>query len=781
MAVAVVMRKDHMDSKYSIGSEQDFFPQGGSLSRRFGSVLSMVIIGILVFFSLAIAVYNSLRMEGQLEQQLHDTLKLAETSLPTAVWQMDHGSMNDILEAILVNDAIASVRIFTDGIVASSRTKTEHKDHDFSFFQQSRNFTVKSVAVKRFGEKVGLFEVAFSRSEIQRGMLATIFILLGLVVILCGAIILTSFLFTRQYIFKPLMRLESHARLIAAGNLESNIEIAGDDEFAQLAHAFNVMATQLKISFDTLEQKVMERTADLYLAKTEAEKMNHHLNVVGAELQALLDNSPVGILFVNFDRVIQRVNPEITRITGYTKEELIGHTTCKLYSSEEEYAAIGKANYPILRQQGFFQKNVAIRTRDGEIRMCSWRGKVIAGENHFEGVVWSLEDISKRLKMEEDMLKVKKLESIGVLAGGIAHDFNNLLLAILGNISLARRMAPANSQIIELLDSAQKASERAKDLTARLLTFSSGGEPVCEAESLPQLLEESASFALTGSNVKCVFDFPKELWPVKMDKGQINQVVQNLVLNAGQAMPEGGQVTISCRNVEVAQGGVAGVEAGVFVRVAVKDDGGGIAKEHLTQIFDPYFSTKERDSNKGSGLGLSIVHSIINKHGGGILVDSRLGEGSTFTMYLPAFTGEKKEKIEVLEESLNNGSGTILVMDDEEMIRDVVSSMLTQLGYESVSVSDGQEAIECYKAKLSTPAKFDAVLMDLTIPGGMGGKETVQKILEMDPSARVIVSSGYSQDPVLDDFRALGFCNIVNKPYQLEDLSRVLVSTLMFV
>lgn len=773
------MVKNHMDSIHDTGPEQDFFPQGKSLSRRFGILLSMVVIGILVFFSLAIVVYNSLRMEDQLERQLSDTLKLAETSLPTAVWQMDHGSMNDILEAILVNDAIASVRIYTDGIVAASRTKAEYKDQDFSFFQQSRNFTVKSIAVKRFGEKVGLFEVAIARSKIQQGLLATIFVLLGLVVILCGAIILTSFLLTRQYIFKPLMRLESHARLVAAGNLESNIEIAGDDEFARLAHAFNVMATQLKISFDTLEQKVMERTADLYLAKTEAEKVNHHLNVVGAELQALLDNSPVGILFVNFERVIQRVNPEFLQITGYTQEELIGHTTRKIYPSEEEYVANGRANYPVLRKQGFVQKNVAIRTRDGAIRMCSWRGKVVAGENHFEGVVWSLEDISKRLKMEEDMLKVKKLESIGVLAGGIAHDFNNLLLAILGNISLAQRMVPQDSRIIALLDSAKKASERARDLTAKLLTFSSGGEPVCEAESLPQLLEEAASFALTGSNVKCVFHFPEELWTVKMDKGQINQVVQNLILNADQAMPEGGQVAISCSNVEVAQNGVAGLEGGKYVRVKVKDDGAGIAEEHVAQIFDPYFSTKKRDSTKGSGLGLAIVHSILTKHGGGILVDSCFGEGSTFTMYLPALAEEKKEKAKAREEALNSGSGTILVMDDEQIIRDVVSSMLIQLGYEAVSVDDGQKAIERYEAKLSTSAKFDAVIMDLTIPGGMGGKEAVQKILALDPAAKVIVSSGYRQDPLLDDFRSLGFCNMVNKPYQLEDLSRVLVSTLM--
>ncbi|MFN2353820.1 MAG: ATP-binding protein [Desulfopila sp.] len=773
------MAKKHMDSMNATDPDKDYFPRGRSLSHRFGTLLSLVVVGILVFFSLAIVVYNSLRMEDQLQRQLSDTLKLAETSLPTAVWQMDHGSMNDILEAILVNDTIASVRILTDGMAAASKEQVEYEDRDFSFFQQSRNFTVKSIAVKRFGETVGLFEVAISRSKIQQGVLATIFVLLGLVVILCGAIILTSFLFTRQYIFKPLMRLESHARLVAAGNLESSIEIAGDDELAQLAHAFNAMATQLKISFDTLEQKVMERTADLYLAKTEAEKMNHHLNVVGAELQALLDNSPVGILFVNFDRVIQRVNPEFLQITGYTQEELIGYTTRKLYPFEEDYVANGKAHYPILRRQGFVQKNVAIRTRDGEIRMCSWRGKVIAGENHFEGVVWSLEDISRRLKLEEDMLKVKKMESIGVLAGGIAHDFNNLLLAILGNISLAQRMAPQSSRIVELLDSAKKASERAKDLTAKLLTFSSGGEPVYEAESLPQLLEEAASFALTGSNVKCGFHFPEELWAVKMDKGQINQVVQNLILNADQAMPEGGQVRISCSNVEVAQDGVARLEEGIYVKVEIKDDGGGIAEEHVAQIFDPYFSTKQRDSNRGSGLGLAIVHSIINKHGGGIHVDSRLGEGSTFTMYLPALAEAKSKTAQVREEALNSGSGTILVMDDEEIIRDVVSSMLTQLGYKAVSVADGQEAIERYEANLGTPAKFDAVIMDLTIPGGMGGKETVQKILALDPAAKVIVSSGYSQDPVLDDFRALGFCNVVNKPYQLEDLSRVLVTTLV--
>jgi PAS domain S-box-containing protein len=749
-----------------------------SLSRRFSITLSVVVIVILLIFSLGVVLYNYSKVQRELNRQLADTLELAETSLPTAVWQLDYGSMDDILEAILVNDAIVSARIFTDEVLAAVKTQPQYQGTDFSSFMGSPKYTVKSVAVTRKGENVGLFEVAISRAEMKRGVFFTALAVLTLVLVLCLAILLTSVLITRRYIFEPLMRLESHAKLIAGGNLESCIEIEGNDEFAQLASAYNFMANQLKVSFDTLEQKVMERTTELYQAKTEAEKMSRHLGVVGAELQALLDNSPVGILFVDFDRIIHRVNPEITRITGYEQEELIGRTTEMLYASPQIYTSLGNTYYPILRKYGFCKSHSEIRTKDGRMITCYWRGRIVVAENGIEGVIWSLEDVSLRLKMEEELLKVKKLESIGVFAGGIAHDFNNLLLAIIGNISLARRITGENAQVNELLGSAQKASERAKDLTVKLLTFASGGEPVKSTESLPQLLEESASFVLSGSNVKCVFDFRKNLWSVNMDRAQINQVIQNLVLNADQAMSDGGIIKISCDNARVAQGEIPGLEAGRYVRVSVQDSGSGIAHDILGRVFDPYFSTKEKDSQKGSGLGLAIVHSIISKHGGVIMVDSLPGAGSTFTLYLQAMEKEASGVVAESDNEVSTGRERILVMDDDEMIRDVICNMLTHLGYSSAQAADGKKALAMYTKSLVDGTRYDAVIMDLTIPGGMGGEEAVQKLLAVDSEAKVIVSSGYSRDPILDNYASFGFCNIVGKPYQLNELSRVLAETL---
>jgi len=389
-----------------------------------------------------------------------------------------------------------------------------------------------------------------------------------------------------------------------------------------------------------MERRVEERTADLLKAKTEAEKLSQHLTVVGTEIQALLDNSPVGIFFVDHKRAIQRVNPEVTKITGYSQEELVGQTTRMLYASDEIYTTLGNKHYPILRRDGYCEATSEIVRKDGSPLTCYWRAKEIVSEDGMDGFIWSLEDISLRLKMEGELLKVRKLESIGVLAGGIAHDFNNILLAIIGNISLAEMMAREDAKLSEILVSARKASLRAKDLTAQLLTFSGGGAPIKITGTLPELLEESAMFVLSGSNVKCIFDFSDDLWPVRMDRSQINQVIQNLVVNADQSMAEGGEVTISCENIDNSSGVVSGLSGRRYVSVAVQDSGTGIPKEILDKIFDPYYSTKEKDSNKGSGLGLAVVHSIIKKHDGMVTVESTAGKGSRFTIYLPAINDE---------------------------------------------------------------------------------------------------------------------------------------------
>lgn len=546
--------------------------------------------------------------------------------------------------------------------------------------------------------------------------------------------------------------------------------------FLLMCHLVFFLYQQVRFEKRSLEVRVANRTADLVHQKSKTENTLQHLKMMNAEVQALLDNSPVGILCVDFNRIIQRVNPEISRITGYDQEELIGHTTQKLYATEGEFYSHGETNYPILLRDGFCQVNAEIRKKDGKKVICYWRGRVIDQEGGKQGVVWSLEDISLRLKMEEDILKVRKLESVGVLAGGIAHDFNNILVAIIGNISLAEHLTAPDDKVLKLLTSAKKASLRAKDLTTKLLTFASGGEPVRSVESLPELLEESTLFVLSGSNVKCQFDFPGDIWPINMDKAQINQVIQNLVVNADQAMVNGGVLRISCQNTKGSTGKIPGLKDDYYVKVIVQDSGFGIPPEEIGKIFDPFFSTKVKDANKGSGLGLSIVHSVISKHDGVISVDSKIGKGTTFTIYLPASVGEIASR-DLAQETLVKGKGRILVMDDEEIIRNVVTDMLNYIGYDVVTAKDGSDAVDLYDKSLSGK-RIDLLILDLTVPGGMGGEETMRKLLEINPNVIAIVSSGYSQDPILDNYKEKGFYNMLRKPYQMHEVSNVLEKTL---
>lgn len=378
-------------------------------------------------------------------------------------------------------------------------------------------------------------------------------------------------------------------------------------------------------------------------------------------------------------------------------------------------------------------------------------------------------DITEEQRLEEEIFKNQKLESIGVLAGGIAHDFNNLLTAILGNISLAEAETARDSVIAQRLGRAQKACAQAKHLTQQLLTFSKGGAPIIKTTSITELIRECASFTMRGSIIKCEYLLPDDLWSVQADEGQISQVLHNLLINGIQAMPAGGIICVRAENVSFAVSQLL-LAPGRYVKITVTDQGTGIAPELLPRIFDPYFSTKEQ----GNGLGLAICHSIINKHKGLIEVDSEPGKGSSFHVYLPAAEdgpADNDKEVPGLAGSMRRSK--ILIMDDEELIRDVGSQMLTILGHEAHCAVDGEEAITLYRNARDSSAPFDLVIMDLTIPGGMGGQQAVIEILRIDPQARVIVSSGYSTDPVMANFRDYGFCGMITKPYSLNDLKEI--------
>ncbi len=390
------------------------------------------------------------------------------------------------------------------------------------------------------------------------------------------------------------------------------------------------------------------------------------------------------------------------------------------------------------------------------------------------GVVLVFRDITNQLKTEEELLKMKKLESVGVLAGGIAHDFNNILSGILGNLELAGLCITENSRAASLLANARKATLRAAKLTDQLLTFSKGGDPVKETTSLAEIIRDSAEFVLHGSNISCDYSISEELWLVNVDSGQISQVIQNIIINAIHAMPEGGKITVTCNNVEGSTAKSLQIaHKSDFVRLTIQDSGIGIPSETIEKIFDPYFSTKQN----GNGLGLAICHSIINKHDGHILVQSEPDQGTTFTIYLPASIvigapTANDQKTKTVARALR-----ILVMDDEEMLRIITEAQLTQLGHEVILTKDGSEAISKYKEmqKLGTPV--DLIFMDLTIPGGMGGKEAVREILKLNPDARVIVASGYSNDPIMANYKEYGFTASLAKPFDLKTLN----DTLTFV
>ncbi|MGA2786485.1 MAG: CHASE domain-containing protein [Verrucomicrobiota bacterium] len=386
------------------------------------------------------------------------------------------------------------------------------------------------------------------------------------------------------------------------------------------------------------------------------------------------------------------------------------------------------------------------------------------------GAVLVFRDVTEKQKAEVQMLTESKLQSVGLLAGGIAHDFNNMLTAIIGNLSLARMPESSREEILQLLADAEKAALGAKDLTQQLLTFAKGGAPIRKPTLLHELIREACQFALRGTNVQCTYSLASDAWPVEADKGQIRQILNNLVINVRQAMPHGGKMEVRMENADLPASSLPPLPAGRYVKISIQDHGPGIHSEHLPRIFEPYFTTKKA----GTGLGLATVYSVIRKHDGQIKVVSEPGKGTTFELHLPA--SQKPAPPVPTEPAPENfsGRGRVLIVDDEAPIRKFLTLMLQKFGYEAETANDGGEAIERYTTAKSGGNPFDAVIMDLTIPNGMGGCEAVRRLRELDPNVRAIASSGYSLDPIMANYRDYGFCGVIPKPYRSEDLNRIL-------
>ncbi len=439
---------------------------------------------------------------------------------------------------------------------------------------------------------------------------------------------------------------------------------------------------------------------------------------------------------------------------------------------------------------------------------------VMDSNGKIKSVITFSQNITKRKKADAAILEMQKLESVGTLAGGIAHEFNNIMTGVFGNISIAKEQLSKEHPSLKFLEYAEKSMNRAILLTKQLLTFAKGGSPVKENTNAGKLISDIVRFDLTGSNVKPIFDIPDDLWIVEVDKGQIQQVFSNLTINANQAMPAGGHLYVTLENADILEDKNPSLKKGKYIKIIMRDEGVGINKNFFSKIFDPYFSTKQT----GSGLGLTTVFSIINKHNGNISVKSDIDKGAVFTVYLPALESQENvkvndtEEIESVEiedktpdvvsigktanvETAESGKveeevktdtkqskpqydAKVLVMDDEEMILTIVTEILNTIGITVDTAADGETAIEMYKKELESNNPFDVVIMDLTIPGGMGGQEAVKNILEIDPKAKVIVSSGYSIDPVMANYSEYGFKGIIAKPYTLNKLQNIIIKIL---
>ncbi len=505
----------------------------------------------------------------------------------------------------------------------------------------------------------------------------------------------------------------------------------------------------------------------------------HSLAAEKERLMVTLKSINDGVIALDIHGNIILLNSAAEKLTGYSETKAVGKSLLDIVRIIDPITRKPKINTidQILKTGHISaQKDQALLVSDQGIETpISESGSPILDHDHaIIGAVLVLRDMSERNKLEEEFLKARKLEAVGKLAGGIAHDFNNILVAILGNIDIATLSIPDDHQAYPLLEKAEKACYRAQDLTNQLLTFAQGGIPILEAASIKEVIIESAEFVLHGNTTNCSFDIAENLWNVSIDKKQMGQVIQNIIINAAQAMQQGGTIQIACKNTVLKQSPHIPLPAGDYIQINIADQGIGIPHKIIDKIFDPYFSSKP----EGSGLGLAITHSIISKHQGYISVDSQPGSGTTFTIYIPAARQPSSIQNKETGSKILPEHARILVMDDEEGVLQVTERMLSRIGFETTLTENGEEAISQFEIARQNNLPYDMVIMDLTIPGGMGGQEAVKEILSLDPQAKVVVVSGYSNDPVMANFKEYGFCATMQKPFTFEELKKNITDNL---
>jgi PAS domain S-box-containing protein len=508
-----------------------------------------------------------------------------------------------------------------------------------------------------------------------------------------------------------------------------------------------------------LLMKIKERNKATYTLRKSEE---HFQQIVELLPVAIFCHNETEIVFANAEAAELVCLESRQEFTGKSLIEFLHPEDKEIFNQQFKQVFAGRAQKKSLTVRMISEREIVI---DTELFLTSFTYK---GDPVVQITAYN---ITRRKKVEEEFFKAEKLKSISILAGGIAHDFNNYLTVLLGNISLAMSYKDNPDKLYKYLEHTKKATLQTRDLTSQLFAFTKGEELVKEVISMEQLINECTNFALSGSNVRCHFSFSENLPMVEVDKGQITQVMYNIIINAVQAMPGGGTIWIKVETLTVVADITdtpAALSAGEYLKVSITDEGTGIPEQSLNKIFDPFFTTKEN----GSGLGLAGSYSIIKNHHGDIQAESVMGKGTSLRFMIP--TSTQSTAANVKEADIIYGSGKILVMDDEEDIREVIGQMLTTMGYDVHFTSNGTEAIEAYLEAKRDGRSFDLVIMDMTIRGGMGGKNAIQELLKEDPEIKAIVASGYSKDPIMAHYREYGFRGVIKKPFSIAELSSII-------